>query len=61
VFCGVNFLFCLIKKSTEALLDASKEAGVEVNAEKTKYVSVSHHQTTGQNHYIRLDLRFSRR
>jgi hypothetical protein len=34
------------------LLDASKEVGPEVNAEKTKYMFMSHHQTTGQNHYI---------
>jgi hypothetical protein len=27
-----------IKKNTEALLDASKEAGLEVNPEKTKYM-----------------------
>jgi hypothetical protein len=30
-----------IKKKTEALLDASKEVGLEVNPEKTKYVNVS--------------------
>jgi hypothetical protein len=29
-----------IQKNTKALLDASKEAGLEVNPEKTKYVSV---------------------
>jgi hypothetical protein len=27
-----------IKKNTEALLDASKEIGLEVNPEKTKYM-----------------------
>jgi hypothetical protein len=27
-----------IKKNTEALLDASKEVGLEVNPEKTKYM-----------------------
>jgi hypothetical protein len=42
----------IIKKNTEALLDASKEVGLEVNAEKSKYMFMSHHQTTGQNHYI---------
>jgi hypothetical protein len=34
-------------------LDASKEVGLEENAEKTKiYIHVSY-QATGQNHYIR--------
>jgi hypothetical protein len=33
-----NFLFNPIsKKNSEALLDASKEIGLEVNSEKTKY------------------------
>jgi hypothetical protein len=32
-----NFLFCIIKKNAEALLDASKEIGLEVISEKTKY------------------------
>jgi hypothetical protein len=32
------------KKSTEALLDASKEVGIEVKSEKTKYMLMSHSQ-----------------
>jgi hypothetical protein len=35
-----------IKKNTEALLDASKEVGLEVNPEKTKYILMSHRQKT---------------
>jgi hypothetical protein len=39
----------IIKKNTEILLDASKDVGMEVNAEKTKYVHVnvlsSHYRT----------------
>jgi hypothetical protein len=27
-----------IKKNTETLIDASKEVGLEINAEKTKYM-----------------------
>jgi hypothetical protein len=38
----------IIKKNTEALLDASKEVGLEVNAEKTRYMFMSDHQTTGE-------------
>jgi sorting nexin-29 len=38
-----------IKKNTEALLDASKETGLEVNSEKTKYIFMPRHQTAGQS------------
>jgi hypothetical protein len=44
-----------IKKNTEALAVASKEIGLEVNAEKTKYMVMSHNQNAGQNHIIMLD------
>jgi hypothetical protein len=37
-----------IQRNTKALLDASKEVGLEVNAEKTKYVLVSRCQMAGQ-------------
>jgi hypothetical protein len=30
-----------IKKDTEALIDAHKEIGLEINAGKTKYIGVS--------------------
>jgi hypothetical protein len=33
-----------VKKNTEALLDAGKEVGLEVNPEKTKYMLMSHSQ-----------------
>jgi hypothetical protein len=38
------------KKNTEALLDASKEVGLEVNPEKIKYMLISDNQKTGQKH-----------
>jgi hypothetical protein len=41
-----------IRKNTEALLIASKEIGLEVNAEKTKYMSRD--QNAGQNGYIQI-------
>jgi hypothetical protein len=44
----------IIKKNAEALLDASKEIGLEINSEKTKYMFTSHHQTAGQNNYLRI-------
>jgi hypothetical protein len=36
-----------IRKNTDALLIASKEIGLEVNAEKTKYMVVSRDQNAG--------------
>jgi hypothetical protein len=39
-----------IKRSTHTLIDASKEVGLEVNTEKTKYMLLSRHQNAGQNH-----------
>jgi hypothetical protein len=41
-----------IKKNTEALLETSREVGLEVNTEKTKHVVVSHHQNIGRNHNL---------
>jgi hypothetical protein len=43
-----------IKKNTEALVDASKEVGLEVNPEKTKYMLMSRSQKTGQKHSIKV-------
>jgi hypothetical protein len=42
-----------IKKNTEALLDVSKEVGVEVSVEKTKYVLMSHYHKIEQKHSIK--------
>jgi len=38
-----------IKTNTEALLVANWEVGLEMNAEKTKCMFVSHRQNIGQN------------
>jgi hypothetical protein len=43
-----------IRKNTEVLLTASKEIGLEVNAEKTKYMVMSRDQNAGQNGYIQI-------
>jgi hypothetical protein len=37
-----------IKKNTQTLIDPSNEVGLEVHAEKTKYMLLSHHQNAGQ-------------
>jgi hypothetical protein len=44
-----------INKNTEAVVVAGKEIGLEVNAEKTKYMVVSRDQNAGQNHNIKID------
>jgi hypothetical protein len=36
-----------IKKNAEALIVASEETGLEVNADKTKYVVMSRYQNAG--------------
>jgi hypothetical protein len=41
-----------IKKNTQNF-DASKEVGLEVNAEKTKCLLLFHYQNAGQNHGIK--------
>jgi hypothetical protein len=43
-----------LKKNTETLTEASKEIGIEVNTEKTKYMLLSCHQNAGQNHNIKI-------
>jgi hypothetical protein len=43
-----------IKINLETLIDVSKEVGLEVNAEKTKYLLLSCHQNAGQIHDIKI-------
>jgi hypothetical protein len=43
-----------IKKNTECLIYASNEVGLEVNAEKTKYMLLSRRQNAGQNRDIKI-------
>jgi hypothetical protein len=43
-----------IKKNTKTISDASKEVGLEVNAEKTKFMLLSLHQNAEQNHYMKI-------
>jgi hypothetical protein len=44
-----------IKKNAEGLVIASKEIGLEVNAEKTKYTVMSQNQNARHNHNIKID------
>jgi hypothetical protein len=43
-----------IKENTETLLDTSRDIGLEINAEKTKYVIMSRDPNSGQNQNIRI-------
>jgi hypothetical protein len=43
-----------IKKNMETLMDASKEVGLEIKAEKTKYMLLSRYQNVGQNRDIKM-------
>jgi hypothetical protein len=43
-----------MKENTETLIDASKEVGLEINAEETKYTSLSRLQNAGQNHDMKM-------
>jgi ribosomal protein S2 len=42
-----------IKKNTQTLIEASKEVGLEINTEKTKYMLLCRHQNAGQNQDIK--------
>jgi hypothetical protein len=46
-----------IKKTTETLIDASGEVGLEIHIEKTKYMLLFHHQNAGENCDIRIAYR----
>jgi sorting nexin-29 len=43
-----------IKEISETLLEVSRDIGLEINAEKTKYMIMSHHLNSGQNQNIRI-------
>jgi hypothetical protein len=38
-----------VQKNTETLIDVSKEVGLEINVEKTKYMLLSRHRNLGRN------------
>ena len=44
-----------VKKNAEALVAATKEIGLEVNAHKTKYMAVFRYQNAGRIHSMRMD------
>jgi hypothetical protein len=51
---GDNIDTSTIRKSTETLTNASKELGLEINAEESQYMLLSRHQNVGQNLNIKI-------
>jgi len=50
-----------VKKDAKALVAATKETGLEVNAHKAKYMTVSRDQNAGRIHSMKIDNRFIER
>jgi hypothetical protein len=47
-----------INKNTEALIDSSKEVGIEANTQKTKYICMlPRHQNSEQDYNIKIAIR----
>ena len=44
-----------VKKNAEALVAATKEIGLDINAHKTKYMTVSRDQNAGRIHSMKMD------
>ena len=44
-----------VKENAETLILASKEIGLEVNADKPKYMVMSWDQNAGQSHSVKID------
>jgi hypothetical protein len=44
-----------VKENAEAVVAATKEIGLEVNADKTKYMIMSRDQNAGQCHSMKID------
>jgi hypothetical protein len=47
-----------IKKNAETLVVASKETGLEVNADKSKFMVMSRDQNAGRSHNMKVDNRY---
>jgi hypothetical protein len=49
----LNIILNTIKENSETLSEASRDTGLEINVEKTKYMIMSRHLNSGQNQNIR--------
>jgi hypothetical protein len=50
-------VYILKRKNTGAIVFASKETGIEVNADKTKYLVMSRDQNAGRSRNTKIDNR----
>jgi hypothetical protein len=50
----LTIIYWAVKENTETVLEASRDIGLKINAEKTKHMIVSHHPNSGQNQNIRI-------
>jgi hypothetical protein len=44
-----------VEENAEVLVAATKKIGLEVNADKTKYIVMSRDQNAGQSHGVKID------
>jgi len=44
-----------VKENAEALVVATKESGLEINADKTKYMIMSRDQNAGRSYIMKID------
>jgi len=51
---GKDINTCTVKRNTDIVFDASKEVGLEVNAEKIMCIFISHHQNVEWNHNLKI-------
>ena len=45
----------ILKENAEAIVTATREIGLEVNADKTKYMVMSRDQNAGRIHSVKID------
>ena len=56
-----HFTVHTVKENVEVLIVATKEIGLEVNADKTKYMIMSRDQNAGRSHNIKYNNSYSKR
>jgi hypothetical protein len=52
---NVVSLVSRVKENAEALVAATKESGLEVNADKSKYMVMSRDRNAGRGHSVKID------
>jgi hypothetical protein len=51
----ISWIEACILKTTETVLVGSNKIGLEVNADRTKYMVMSRHQNAGRSHNTKID------